>query len=213
MYSVCILIHVSMYQYSYPSTDAISGLAAVCRIYTPRHPVHLRYPCISVQPPSLLHDILDRARLRCTCRQRLSELRDALGHWDQVNSEMHLEAGIERVWGCTWRPWSCELAGRNRVSLQIHLEAVIEWVWRYTWRPWSSGIGRVLGGGRWTARRDSIHQWVNSQPWECDQVTFPLKLLWITGWWRSIGREVRQKLKLHSGVNSKSWEWRDDRQS
>jgi len=28
MYSVCILIYVSMYLYSYPSTHAISGLAA-----------------------------------------------------------------------------------------------------------------------------------------------------------------------------------------
>jgi len=79
MYSVCILIYVSMYLYSYPSTHAISGLAAVCRIYTPCHPVHLRYPCISIQPPSLLEDILDRACLRCTWRRRLSELRDALG--------------------------------------------------------------------------------------------------------------------------------------
>jgi len=79
MYSVCILIYVSMYLYSYTSTNAISGLAAVCRIYTPRHPVHLRYPCISVQPPSLLEDILDRTCLRCTWRRRLSELSDALG--------------------------------------------------------------------------------------------------------------------------------------
>jgi len=38
----------------------------VCRIYTPRHTFHLRYPCISVDPPSLLKDGLggrDRARL------------------------------------------------------------------------------------------------------------------------------------------------------
>jgi len=82
MYSVCILIYVSMYLYSYPSTHAISGLAAVCRIYTHCHPVQLRYPCISVQSPSLLEDILDRACLRCTWRRRLSELRDALGGRD-----------------------------------------------------------------------------------------------------------------------------------
>jgi len=134
MYSVCNLIYVSMYLYSYPSTHAISGLAAVCRIYTPRHPVHLRYHCISAHPPSLPDDILDRARLRCTWRRRLSELRDALGDWDRVNSEMHLEAGIVRGWRCTWRPWSCELAGRNRASLEIHLEAVIERDWTRTWR-------------------------------------------------------------------------------
>jgi len=82
LYSVCILINVSMFLYSSPSTHAISGLAAVCRIYSPRHPVHLRYPCISIQPPSLLEDILDRACLRCTWTRRLIELRDALGGRD-----------------------------------------------------------------------------------------------------------------------------------
>jgi len=54
------------------------------------------------------------------------------------------------------------------------------------------------------ARQDSIPQSVNSQPWECDKVTLPLKVLWRSGWWQSIGREVRRKLKLHSGVNWKS---------
>jgi len=94
-----LCIYVSMDLYSYPSTHAISGLAAVCRIYTPRHPVPLRYPCISVQPPSLLEDILDRARLRFTWRRRLSELRDALGGRDRASLEMHLEAMIIRT--CT----------------------------------------------------------------------------------------------------------------
>jgi len=44
----------------------------VCQIYTPLHTVHLRYPCLSVQPPSLLEDVLDR-----------------------VNSEIYSEAVIE----------------------------------------------------------------------------------------------------------------------
>jgi len=60
---------------------------------------------------------------------------DALGAVDRVNSEMHWEAVIERVWRCTWRPWSCKPAGCDRVSLEIHMEAVIERVWRYTGRP------------------------------------------------------------------------------
>ena len=98
MYSVCILIYVSMYLYSYPSTHAISGLAAVCRIYTPRHTVNIRYPCISVQPPSLLEYILDPVCLRCTWRRRLSELGDALGGHDRAN----LQAVIERVSRYTW---------------------------------------------------------------------------------------------------------------
>jgi len=47
-----------------------------------------------------------------------------------VNSEMRLEARIERVWRCIWRPRSSELRdaleGRDRASLEMHLEAVIE---------------------------------------------------------------------------------------
>jgi len=47
-----------------------------------------------------------------------------------VNSEMHWEAVIERVWRCTWRPRLSELTdalgGRDRASLDMHLEAEIE---------------------------------------------------------------------------------------
>jgi len=93
---------------------------------------------------------------------------------------------------CSCRPWLCEHAGSNRASSEVYLEAVIERVWRYTWRLWSSEIARVLGGRRWLPRRDSIPQLVNSQPSECHNVTSPLKILWWTGGWRSIGREVAQ---------------------
>jgi len=72
---------------------------------------------------------------RCTWRPRSSELRDALGGQDRVNSEIHLEAVIVR----TWRPESSEfgdtLGGCVRASLEMHLEAVTERVWRCTWRP------------------------------------------------------------------------------
>jgi len=83
---------------------------------------------------------------------------DALGDGDQVNSEMHLEARIVRVWRCTWRPWLCELAGRSRASLEIHLEAEINWkqkmhlqavidrVWRCTLKLWPSEFGDALAG-------------------------------------------------------------------
>jgi len=47
-----------------------------------------------------------------------------------VNSEMHWEAKIERVWRCTLRPCLSELSdalrGRDRASLEMHLEAEIE---------------------------------------------------------------------------------------
>jgi len=112
----------------------MSIYSGVCLIYTPSHSVHLRYPWI---------------------------IGYALGDWDRVNSEMHLEAVIEWVWWCTWRPCSCKLGGRNRACSEIHLQAVIERVWRCTCRLWSSEIGGVIGGGRFGGRRDgswdSIH--------------------------------------------------------
>ena len=47
-----------------------------------------------------------------------------------MNLEMHLEAVIERVWRCTWRPGSSEprdaLGGQDGVNSEIHSEAVIE---------------------------------------------------------------------------------------
>jgi len=47
-----------------------------------------------------------------------------------VNSEIHSEAVIERVWRCTWRPRSSELrdalGGRDRSSLEMCWEAEVE---------------------------------------------------------------------------------------
>jgi len=47
-----------------------------------------------------------------------------------VNSEMHFEAVIERVWRCNWKLRFSELRdtlrGRDRASLEMHLEAKIE---------------------------------------------------------------------------------------
>jgi len=88
---------------------------------------------------------------------------------------MYVEAEIERVWRCTWRPksWNSEM----------HLEAVIEWVLRCTWWPWSIEIGGVLGGGwsggcrlggrcdgswhsiHWlTGNHGNVESWVQSGP-------------------------------------------------
>jgi hypothetical protein len=110
----------------------------------------------------------------------LTEFGDALGGRDRVNSEMHLEAVIERVWRCTWRPRSSEFGdafgGHDHVTQ------------RCTGRPWSSEFGDALAGHdqarseeyleavdrRRAGCANSIHQFVNSQRWEYDEVTLPL---------------------------------------
>jgi len=89
------------------------------------------------------------------------------------------------------------LGGHDGASLDVHLEAVIERDWTSTWR-------RSMDGA--PVAETVFHQLVNLQPLECDKVTLP---------WSSHGEladggrlymEARRKLKLHSGVNSYSWE-------
>ena len=135
------------------------------RIYTPCRSFHLRYPCMSVHPPSLLNNKLgchDRASFemhleaevewtqRCTLWPWWSGFGDGIEDRDWVNSEIHSEAVIERVWRCTWWPRSSELraalGGRDRASFEMHLEAEIEWTESCTWRPWSIEFGDALGG-------------------------------------------------------------------
>ena len=159
MHSVCILIYVSMYLYSYLSTHGISGLAArgdweqlevrlkmtieLPQRYTPR-------PWSSNFGNALW------GRDWANLEMHLEAVIDALGGRDWVNSEMHWETVIdviERVWGCTLMPWLSEfgdaIRDRDWVNSEIHSKAVIERVWRCTCsRLWSSKIGGVLGGGR-----------------------------------------------------------------
>jgi len=71
--------------------EMLSIYPGVSRIYTPCRSFHLRYPCISVHPPSLLSDIL--------------------GVGDRSCLEMHREAVIERVWRCSCRLSSGEIGG------------------------------------------------------------------------------------------------------
>ena len=174
---------------------------------------------------------------RCTRRPWLSEVGNAIGGGEWAILEMHFEAVIERVWRCNWRPGLSELGdtlwGRDQVSLEMHLEAMIEWTWRCTSQLRSSESGEALiAGYDWVRLEgylavvdeegidgrcarcwDSVHRLVQSEQWACDEVTLPLKLLWRTGMWRSISTEVRSKLNLQSVVNSKSWQWMDNRQT
>jgi len=150
-----------------------------------------------------LEAVIERV-CRCTWRLLLTEFGDDFEgrnlaslemHLEaeiKLNSEMHLDAVFKRLRRRTGRPWS-----RNS---ELHLEAVIKCVWRCTWmsrsrwalrcrwRAWSSKFGHRLGGhdrarlvkyleavnrrcaGCW----DSIHQLVNMQPWECDEVSLSL---------------------------------------
>jgi len=93
---------------------------------------------------------------------------------------MNLEAVIERVW---------------RYALGAHddanLEAIIERVWTGTWRQSMDGSPGA-----------ETHSSVNSQPWDCDEVTVPLSSHGELADGGRSCREEHQKLKLHSWVNS-----------
>jgi hypothetical protein len=57
----------------------------------------------------------------------------------KLNSDMHLEAVIEQVSSCIWRPRSSNsemhLKAEIKLNTEMYMEAVVERVWRCTWRP------------------------------------------------------------------------------
>jgi len=114
MYSVCILIYLSMYLCIYIATHlhAISGLAAGGA--WEQFELHLKMTIEWTQ--------------RYTPRQWSSEFGDALEGGNREYLEIHLEAVIEWTQRCTWRPWLSEfgdaLGGHDRARLEIR-----------TWRP------------------------------------------------------------------------------
>jgi len=177
-----------------------------------------------VNPEMHMEAIIERV-WRFTGRRWLSEFRDALWGRDRASLEMQSETGIEWTHRCTGRPWLSEfrhaLGGRDQVNWDIHSE-----LWSRDFRDaLAAGYDRgrleeylevvdlEVVDGRRVSGWDSIHRLVYSKLWECDEVTLPFMLLRRTSWWQSLGREVHRNLKLHSGVNSKSREWRDNRQS
>jgi len=87
---------------------------------------------------------------RCTWRMRSSELRDAFGGQNPVNSETHFMAVIERIWRCTLWPRSSELRyahwGRDQARLEMQLGTEIEWTQRGTARLWLSEFGDAPAG-------------------------------------------------------------------
>ena len=160
---------------------------------------------------------------RCGWRWQSSELRDTLRGRDRASLDMELETEIEWTQRCTLRPWSSEvgdaIGDRDWVNSEMHSElrssefsdALAAGYDRGSLEESLEVVDLEAVDGRHARCWDSIHRSVNLKPWECDEVTLPLKLLWRTGWWQSICREIRRKLQ--SGVYLKSREWRDDRQS
>jgi hypothetical protein len=52
----------------------------------------------------------------------------------ELKTEIHLEAEIERVWRCIWRPRTSNskihLEAEIKLKSEMHLEVVIKRVWR-----------------------------------------------------------------------------------
>jgi len=155
--------------------EMMSIYPGVSRIYTPCCSVHLRFPCISIHPPSLLNNVLG----------------DALGGRDRANLEMHLEARIEWPQRYTSRQWLSDfgdaIGDRDRVNSEMHLQAMIEWFSTYIWMPRLSELRDALQG----CDRANLEMHLRAMIERDSRGT----------WWRSIWREAPQQLRLNSLVD------------
>jgi len=160
MYSLCILIYVSMYIWIYIATHLQTGnLAWQQAVQESNSNSAYKYQSSNLREtlpvcnPATIEKHLEAVIMR-TWRAYLGEFRDTHDGVDWASLETHLEAMIKQVcrgsWTpsacehggrnqmcseiCTWRLWSCNLGGHNQRTLKITLEAVIERVWRCTWR-------------------------------------------------------------------------------
>jgi len=149
------------------------------------------YQCINIATHlRMVYQDWQQTVLHCHCRfawkSQSIELGDTLDDRDWASFEMHL-------WVFDW------------MNSELHLEALIEWDWRCIWRPWSNWFGDAVGGndrarleylevvdGRHVGCYDSIHHFVNVQPWEYDKVTLPLSSLAVlAGGGQSVGWYTR----------------------
>jgi len=89
-------------------------------VYLPRGLTTMYSPSLIQAPLHLYLWTRAIAHWWCTWRPWSTELKDALGDRDLVNSEMHLESRIEWTQRSTPRPWSSEfgdaLGSRDRVN-------------------------------------------------------------------------------------------------
>ena len=97
-------------------------------VYIPWGLPSMYSPSLSPPPLHLYLCTPAVAHWRFTGRPWSSELRDAVGGPDRVNSEMHFETEIEWTQRCTGRlgfsKFGDELAGYDRASLEEYMEAV-----------------------------------------------------------------------------------------
>jgi len=127
---------------------------------------------------------------RCAGWWLSSELRDTLSGRDRASLELQLETEIEWTQSCTGRLWSSgyghALGGRDRGNSEMHSE-----LWSNEYRDalaagydrgrleeYMEAVDLEAVDGRRASCWDSIDRLVNSKPWECDEATVPLKLLW-----------------------------------
>jgi len=117
--------------------EMMSIYSGDCRIYTPHHSVHLRYPVspyTSRRSLMMYFEAVIERIWRCTWRLRSTEPRDTLGGRDRATLEIHLETALEWTQRCTLWPGFSEygdaLGDQHRVNSEMHLEAGIERVWR-----------------------------------------------------------------------------------
>jgi len=147
----------------------------------------------------------------------LKRVCNALGGWYRVNSEMQMEAVIERIWRCTWTArltnFRHALGRHDWTSLKMNLEAMIkwprrcnwrpwsmqfvmhldaerEWTQRCIWRPWSSKCGNALGGWDWVTSEMQLDPMI-VRGWRCTRKS------WSSTPWDALRGHDQVSLELY----------------
>jgi len=117
---------------------------------------------------------------------------------------IYLEAVIELVWRCTWRPRSSELrdalGGRDGGNSEMHLEAVIERVWTCIWRPRSSELRDAL----WGRDRVSLEMHLEAEMEGTQRCTWKP---WSSEFGHALGGRDRVNSEMHFEAVIE-WVWR-----
>ena len=122
--------HLCIYLHSYQSTHSIPRLAAGGA--SEQFEVQLKMTIWWTE--------------RYTPRPSPSVLGDALAGREVVNSQMHSDNVIERLWSYSWRTWLRQFEDAYVGHDHTILATVIIPVWRYSWLPWYSKVRDTLRG-------------------------------------------------------------------